>query len=124
MNDRAFRRIRSVEARPGYRLAVSWDQGRTGVVDLSDMISRGGVFAELADKQKFARVRIGENSRVVEWPEPEDELGYPIIEVDADALFVKLHEQQETTLAAAMRNVIETARKMGRLTVPKPGASS
>lgn len=119
MSDRSLRRIRSVEARPGYRLAVSWDQGRVAVVDLSDMISRGGVFTKLSDKNKFALVRVGENSRIVEWPEPSDEFGYPIIEIDADALFLKSQEQEDRVLASTMRNLVDNARKIGRIVTMK-----
>lgn len=114
MSDAPLRRIRSVEVRPGYRLAVAWDRGQTSLVDLSDMISKGGVFTELSDKAKFSAVRVGDNSRVVEWPEPKDESGYPIIEIDADALFEKARSQRMESLAAGVVKLVSPTRVRSR----------
>lgn len=109
-----LRRIKSVEARPGYRLAIAWDRGQGSMVDLSDMISRGGVFEELSDSKKFGAVRIGENNRLVEWPAPSDELSYPLIGIDADALFEKSSHQQNDSLASSMRRMLDAVRAVGK----------
>ena len=85
-------KIRSVEPREGYRLVVNLDQGST-IVDFTDTIAKGGLFAELKDEKKFAQVRVGERQRVIEWPEPKDDLGYPAIEIDAESL-VHMGSQQ------------------------------
>ncbi|MGA9869089.1 MAG: hypothetical protein WBQ75_21875, partial [Acetobacteraceae bacterium] len=46
-----------------------------------------GVFAELRNEARFARVRLNDIATAVEWPEPCDADGYPVIEIDSDALF-------------------------------------
>lgn len=89
------RKIRAVEATPGYRLAVAWEGGRPSVIDLSDMISRGGVFSALADEAAFSAVRVGEGGRVIEWPDPKDDLGHPVIEIDSIALAYRLQTQED-----------------------------
>jgi hypothetical protein len=111
---RTLRRIKSVEPRPGYRLAISWERGPGVTVDLSEMISRGGVFADLTDKEKFSAVRIGENNRIIEWPMPEDDYGYPIISIDADALYIKSSQQNVESMATMMRTLLDTIKATPR----------
>jgi hypothetical protein len=45
----AHPRITAVTALSGYRLRVSWEDGRDSVVDVSDFVSRFVVFAPLRD---------------------------------------------------------------------------
>jgi hypothetical protein len=101
-----FRKILSVEARPGYRLALGWGGGRESIVDLSDMISRGGVFSALSDKDKFAAVQVGEKGRLVQWPEPKDDLGHPMIEIDSAALAYKIHQQFDSNLLETVKSAL------------------
>lgn len=58
------------EVRPesGYRLSVRFFDGTSGIVDLSDLItsSNAGVFAALADPQRFAEAGIALGA--VTWP--------------------------------------------------------
>ncbi len=118
MSGMTLRRIKSVDARSGYRLAVAWDRGQTSIVDLSDMISKGGVFKDLADKSSFAAVRVGENNRVVEWPSPKDDMGYPIIEIDADALFEKYSRQQTENIASTIKKLMDNMKNFAKSHVP------
>jgi hypothetical protein len=106
-----FRKILSVEERPGYRLMLGWGGGRESIVDLSDMISRGGVFAALSDRDKFAAVRVGEKGRLIEWPEPKDDLGDPMIEIDTAALAYKIREQHDSTLLDTVKSALGTLGK-------------
>ena len=102
-----LRKIQFVEARKGYRVAVTLEQGPAFTVDLSEMVSAGGVFATLADQARFAAVRVGENNRLIEWPEPKDDLGYPVVEIDADALYRKALVQRTNSLADLGRAALE-----------------
>lgn len=99
----AMLKIRSVEAKPAYRLAVSWSNGTRGTIDLGEMIRRGGVFTEISDFAKFSAVKIGENNRVVEWPKPSDTLGYPMIDIDAESLYATYRSQKEKELVSRIR---------------------
>ena len=62
------RDVASVEALPGYRLQVRFNDGVEGVVDLSQRVrsSAAGVFAVLADPDRFAQVGI--EFGAVWWP--------------------------------------------------------
>ena len=117
MSETSLRKIRSVEAKSGYRLAISWERGQKTTVDLSDMINKGGVFSELSDATKFAAVRVGENSTIVEWPEPVDDLGYPLISIDGEALHEKAVFQNMRDVATAVRAMVDSA---GRVARPSP----
>jgi hypothetical protein len=115
----SLRRIRSVEARSGYRVVVAWDTGRPSIIDLSDMISRGGVFASLSDHTKFSAVRVGESQRVIEWPEPVDDLGDPVLEIDAESLFEKANDQRKNSLASFAQLALEDSKKKPRATLSR-----
>lgn len=69
-------------------------------VDLTEMITRGGVFANLRENNNFSKVRIGENNRVLEWPIPKDNNGNPIIEIDAESLFYMASRQGQQQRSA------------------------
>ena len=85
-------------------------------VDLSDMVSKGGVFSSLSRREAFDAVRVGESNRSVEWPQPTDELGYPLVAIDADALYAKSLRQEEAMLATSMRKITEPLRRARRVT--------
>jgi hypothetical protein len=61
-------RVVSVAAQSGYRLAVVFADGRSGVVDCRRLIlgERAGVFAQLRDPAAFGAVRIEHGA--VAWP--------------------------------------------------------
>ena len=64
--------VASVKALPGYRLQVTFEDGLTGIVDMSAMVqsSAAGVFAVLADPTRF--VQAGVSFGAVTWPEGLD----------------------------------------------------
>jgi hypothetical protein len=95
MTDNAMKKIEAIEPRKGYRIAITWEDNGQMILSLAEDIRRGGVFEALRDERLFAKVRIGQRRRSIEWPEPKDENGEPIIGIDADALF-QLAGQQKT----------------------------
>ena len=121
MADAPLRRIREVSARPGYRILVTWERGPRTIVDLSAIISKGGVFSDLADASNFNAVRIGAGNRIVEWPIPADDEGYPIVEIDADALFHMFEQQRNSQLASNMNSILEGARSIARAAGSRAG---
>jgi hypothetical protein len=90
--------LRSVEARPGYKLTVSWERGPQATIDFSETIQKGGVFAALKSPRVFAKVRIDPTRRKIEWPEPSARFGEPLIDIDAESLFEMAGEQRTTSL--------------------------
>lgn len=57
---------------PGYRLAVTFQDGTTGIADLSTLLtaSECGIFAELKDPAFFDCARV--DTGVVTWPNGAD----------------------------------------------------
>ena len=75
----------------GYRLEVSFPDGVSGVIDLSDSVGRG-VFAPLLDETFFRKVYIGEYGQIA-W---SDEL-----EICSDAVYLELTGKYQRQLAHA-----------------------
>lgn len=74
-----MRKITKIEALQGYCLKLTFDDGRSGVVDLSDLVGRG-VFSCWNDHKVFSQVRIGSSGELV-W---EDK-----VDLCPDALYMK-----------------------------------
>jgi Protein of unknown function (DUF2442) len=86
VSETALRRLKSVTPLPNYRLQIISDDAPPMTVDLAPDVMRGGVFRSLKDETKFAQVRISDNGYAIEWPEPSDDDGRPLVDIDADAL--------------------------------------
>lgn len=76
-----LRRIREVSPQRPSRLRIIYDDGQTIEIDFAAMISRGGVFAPLAEWDVFAKVRVDSRGRSVLWPGE--------IDFCADALWIE-----------------------------------
>ncbi len=65
-------RIRSVEVLPGYCLSVTCNDGTTGIVDMSRLVTgnQAGIFAALKDEQLFSEVRL--ELGALTWPNGAD----------------------------------------------------
>ena len=75
-----------------HRLRLRFADGCEGILDLTGLINKNGVYTKLRDDNAFTRVRVGPNGRWVEWPQD--------IDLCADALYKLLQsniEQQSTT---------------------------
>lgn len=66
--------VRAVEVLPGYRLALRFHDGTSGVVDLTPLLFEhaDGFFAELRDPRRFAAVAINPEWGHLEWPNGAD----------------------------------------------------
>lgn len=65
-----MKRITRVEVLEHYRLAISFDDGVQGTVDLHDLVG-SGVFALWNDYDAFRNVRIGDSGELV-WSDQVD----------------------------------------------------
>lgn len=65
-------RLKAVSAQPGWRLAVTFNDGLTGVVDLADLVNGpdAGVFEALREPAFFSRVFL--DCGAVAWPNGAD----------------------------------------------------
>ncbi|MEN6356241.1 MAG: DUF2442 domain-containing protein [Armatimonadota bacterium] len=75
-----------VEPLTEYRLRLSFDDGLTGEVDLSNMVGKG-VFEVLADPVEFAKVYIDHDTHTVAWPGE--------IDLCPDTLYEEVQSQQK-----------------------------
>jgi uncharacterized protein DUF2442 len=70
-------KITQVEARPGYKLYVGFENGESRLFDVTPYLDKG-IFRELRDEAYFRRVRPVTGG--VEWPHEQD--------LSADTLYV------------------------------------
>jgi hypothetical protein len=82
-------RVKSVEALPGFRLAIEFDDSLSGVVDLSGELF-GEMFEPLRDEAYFRQVGIDEFG-VICWPNGAD--------LAPDALHQELASQEHAPAA-------------------------
>jgi hypothetical protein len=62
-------KIAGVQPLDGRRLRLQFSDGAVKDVDLSGLLSRGGVFARIRDDRPFfEQVRVNPESRTIEWP--------------------------------------------------------
>lgn len=68
VNSQAPWRVAEVEASPGFRLHVRFNDGSAGIVEMSDFIrsDAAGVFAALRDEELFRQVKV--TLGAVTWP--------------------------------------------------------
>ena len=89
-----MKRVSKVKVLPGYRLALEFDDGISGTVDLSENVGKG-VFAVWCDPLVFEQVRIGSSGELV-WGEQVD--------LCPDALYLKVTDQKPEDLFPALRD--------------------
>ena len=80
-----MRRISKVKVLPGYRLELEFDDGVSGIVDLSEAVGKG-VFALWRDPLAFEQVRIGSSGELV-WRDQ--------IDLCPDALYLKVGAEKK-----------------------------
>ena len=61
------RRIGAVEAEPGCRLKITWQDGGETVVDMTGVIHKQEYFASLRDPSAFRQVAIIDYGTGIEW---------------------------------------------------------
>ena len=93
-----MRRISKVKVLQGYRLELAFDDGESGVVDLSDLVGKG-VFALWRDRHAFEQVRIGSFGELA-WGDQ--------IDLCPDSLYLKATGKKPEEVFPALRR--EAAR--------------
>ncbi len=90
----AMKKIRSVSVLTGYRLSLTFDDGVTGIVDLSDKVGKG-VFALWRDRNAFERVRVGSQGELA-WNDQ--------IDLCPDALYLQVTGKKPEDLFPNLRH--------------------
>ena len=80
-----MKRPNQVIALPDYRLEISYPDGMTGVIDLSDSVGKG-VFTPLQDEAFFKTVHVGQFGQIA-WSED--------IEICSDAAYLEIAGKKE-----------------------------
>jgi len=88
------RRIAAIEAQPGYRLKVTWQDGGEAVVDMTGVVHRQAYFAPLKDETAFHQVAVIDYGTGIEWANG--------IDYSADSIEV-MSDEQATMTADAFR---------------------
>ena len=71
--------VTEVKSLEGYRLMLSFDDGVTGIVDISELIEFTGVFEPLLESDYFDQVRVDPEIGTICWPNDAD--------IDPDVLY-------------------------------------
>ncbi|MBM3650789.1 MAG: DUF2442 domain-containing protein [Alphaproteobacteria bacterium] len=84
-----------VEASPlsGHRLALTFDDGVQGVVDIAAIVPFEGVFAPLQSQAEFARVFVNRELGSISWPCGAD--------LDTQVLYARLRSGEAEVRAPA-----------------------
>ncbi len=56
-----------VQCLEDFRLKLTFDDGKSGILDCKPLIAKGGVFAELSDLEVFKKAQINKELGVVTW---------------------------------------------------------
>jgi len=62
----------SVKCLDDFRLELTFDDGKSGVLDCKPIIAKGGVFAKLRDPRVFEKAQVNEELGVVTWDNDVD----------------------------------------------------
>lgn len=62
----------NVKCLDGFRLELTFDDGKSGVLDCKPIIAKGGVFATLRNPQVFKKARVNKELGVVTWDDDLD----------------------------------------------------
>jgi len=84
-------RLISITARPGYRLFLTYQDGTSGEIDLSQDV-RKGVFSVLRDSSFFETVHIGSHGQI-QWTED--------LEICPEAVYQELKNRISTEVSHA-----------------------
>ncbi len=64
--------VTNVKCLDDFRLELTFDDGRSGVMDCKPLVAKGGVFARLRDPEVFRRARVNDELGVVTWDDEVD----------------------------------------------------
>ena len=62
----------SLECLDDFTLKLTFDDGKSGILDCKPFIARGGVFSKLRDPRIFKRAKINHELGVVSWDDDVD----------------------------------------------------
>lgn len=67
-----FKDVISADYKGGYKIEITFEDGATGVVDLSKYLSKGGVFEKFKNMEFFKNFSINKELSVLTWGDQVD----------------------------------------------------
>ena len=86
----------SAKYKGGYKIELTFENGKSGVVDFAKYIEKGGVFSQLSDLEHFIQFQVNEELGVLTWKDEIDvapEVLYS--EATGESLPDWMHEESE-----------------------------
>jgi hypothetical protein len=80
--------LKEIKVLDGFRIQVCCEDQTRGVVDLTEIINRGGVFERLRDRGFFEQARIDPEWAVLCWPDG--------IDIAPESLYASIKQCQKT----------------------------
>ena len=101
----------SASYKGGYKIEVTFDDGKRGVVDFSKYLDKGGVFDRFKDINFFRNFRINEELGVLTW---QDEIDVAPETLYAEATKTPLPKWMEKKRKASANKTIQRAANSRR----------
>jgi hypothetical protein len=67
-----YRDVVKVKRLDDFRLELTFDDGKPGIIDCKPIIAKGGVFAKLHDPKVFQKAKVNKELGVVTWDDDID----------------------------------------------------
>ena len=67
-----MKRVIATKPLVNFQLHLAFADGESGIVDLSDVVTLGGVFEPLRDPEYFRQVTVNDDTWTIEWPNGAD----------------------------------------------------
>jgi hypothetical protein len=96
----------SAHYKGGYKIEVTFEDGATGIVDLSKYLLKGGVFEKFRDIEFFKNFKINEDLGVLTW---EDEIDIAPETLYAEATKTPLPDWMDLQDTASENNSFQPA---------------
>lgn len=67
-----YHEVVEVKCLDGFRVELTFDDGKSGILDCRPIIAKGGVFDRLRDPEVFKKAKVNEELGVVTWDDEVD----------------------------------------------------
>jgi hypothetical protein len=64
--------IISAKYKDGYKIELTFENGRSGIIDFAKYIEKGGVFSKLTDLEYFKRFQVNQELGILTWSDEID----------------------------------------------------
>ena len=94
----------SVKCRDDFELDLTFEDGKSGILDCKPIIAKGGIFSRLRDPEVFKRAKINTELGVVTWDDEVDIAPETVYSQATGSPLPEWMEPSEPTTAAERRD--------------------